>query len=71
MRYRLNPDQTAVVSQEVIEQGPHLGDPTHVIVVDGYAYVLANVGWGEINDNGELKADHKFTAPILMRFPLK
>ena len=71
MRYRLNPDQTAVVSQEVVEQGPRIGDPTHVIVVDGYAYVSANVGWGEINDNGELKEGHKFTAPILIRFPLK
>jgi sugar lactone lactonase YvrE len=71
MRYRLNAAQTEIIGQEVIEQGPRIGDPTHVIVVDGIAYVSTNVGWGKIDDHGNLKAGEHFSAPVLMRFPVK
>ena len=71
MRYRLNPEQTEIVGQEVIEQGPRIGDPTHIIVVDGKAYVSANVGWNKIDDHGNLKAGEHFSAPVLMRFAVK
>jgi hypothetical protein len=71
MRYQLNPEQTEIVGQEVIEQGSRIGDFTHVIVVDGMAYVSANVGWGKIDDHGNLKQSEHFSAPVLMRFPVK
>jgi hypothetical protein len=71
MRYRLNPEQTEIIGQEVIEQGPRIGDPTHLVVVDGIAYVSTNVGWGNIDDHGNLKAGEHFSAPVLMRFPVK
>jgi hypothetical protein len=71
MRYQLNPEQTEIIGQEVIEQGPRIGDPTHVIVVDGIAYVSTNVGWGNIDDHGNLKTGQHFAAPVLMRFPVK
>ena len=31
-------------------------------------YVIANVGWDKIENNGELKPGKKFTAPVLLRF---
>ena len=71
MRYQLNPEQTEITGQEVIEQGPRIGDPTHEVVVDGMAYVSTNVGWGDIDDHGKLKPGQHFAAPVLMRFPVK
>lgn len=71
MRFTLNSAQTEIIGQEVIEQGPRIGDPTHVVIVDGMAYATANVGWDKVGDNGKLKDGAHFTAPILMRFPLK
>ena len=69
MRFRLNAAQTAIVSGEVVEQSTtRLGDPTHVIQVNGWFYVAANVGWDKVDDHGELKPGEHFTAPLLLRF---
>jgi hypothetical protein len=69
VRFRLNQAQTEIRSMEVVEQKTQrLGEATHVIKVGGWDYVIANVGWDKIQDNGELKPDKQFTAPILLRF---
>src|SRR6185369_2987164 len=69
VRFRLNPAQTEITSAEVIEQKTErLGEATHVVKVDGWYYVIANVGWDKIKEDGELKAGKQFTAPVLLRF---
>lgn len=68
-RFRLNASQTEILSGEVVEQTlQRLGEPTHVIQVDGWFYVSANVGWDKIDDHGVLKPGERFTAPFLLRF---
>lgn len=69
MRFRLNPAQTAIISGEVVEQSAApLGEPTHVIGLNGWLYVSANVGWDKIDDHGNLKPGERFGFPVLMRF---
>lgn len=69
VRYHLNRAQTEITSAEVIEQSTErLGDPTHVIALNGWFYVSANVGWNKVDDHGQLKKGEHFTAPILLRF---
>jgi hypothetical protein len=69
MRFHLDSAQTKITSAEVIEQKTErLGEATHVIEVDGWYYVIANVGWDKIKDNGDLKPDKQFTTPVLLRF---
>lgn len=69
VRFRLNHAQTEIESAEVMEQSTRLGDPTHAIAVDGWVYVLANVGWDKVDDSGKLKKGASFTSPVLLRFP--
>ncbi len=69
MRFHLNPAQTEITSGEVVEQATErLGDPTHVIGLNGWFYVTANVGWNKVDDHGQLKPGERFTAPLLLRF---
>jgi hypothetical protein len=69
MQYRLNPAQTAIISGEVVEQSTsRLGDPTHVVGLNGWYYVTANVGWNKVDDRGQLKPGEHFTEPVLLRF---
>jgi hypothetical protein len=70
IRFRLNRQQTRIVSAEVIEQSTaRLGDPTHAVLVGPRFYVSANVGWDKVDDNGQLKNGRHFTAPALLSFP--
>jgi len=72
LRLKLDAAQQRIVSAEVMEQGgERLGDPTHAVVVDGWLYVIANVGWGKVDDSGQLKSGENFTAPAVLRFALK
>ena len=65
-----NHAQTEITSAEVIEQATErMGDPTHAVIVDGWVYVSANVGWSKVDDTGKLKPGEKFTPPVLLRFP--
>ena len=72
VRFHLNPSQTQITSAEIIEQASgRLGEPTHAIEANGWIYVIANVGWDQVDDQGKLKPGKKFTAPVLLRFPSK
>jgi hypothetical protein len=69
IRYRLNHEQTRVLSSEVIEQSSgRLGEPTHATSNGDWIYVIANVGWDKIDDSGELKKGESFTPPVVLRF---
>lgn len=68
MRYHLDPQQTRVLSAEVIEQAnDRLGEPTHIFGHDGWLYVIANVGWDKVDDRGRLNPGQHFTSPVLLR----
>jgi hypothetical protein len=72
VRFRLNPPQTIITSAEVIEQKTdRLGEATHVVKVDDWYYVIANVGWDKVGDDGFLKTGKRFTPPVLLRFPAR
>ena len=71
IRLRLNPSLTRVVSQEIIEQATTtLGDPTHGVIVADYFYYIANSGWSELDQHGDVKPGSKLTPARLMRFTL-
>ena len=63
MRYQLNPAQTEITSGEVVEQATErMGEATHVIGLNGWLYITANVGWNRIDDHGRLKAGERSSA---------
>jgi len=69
MRFFLDAAQTRIVAGEVVEQSTdRLGEPTHVIQLNGWFYATAKVGWNKIDDHGVLKPGEQFTAPVLLRF---
>lgn len=69
IRLRLDKSLTKVISSEIIERGtPTLGDPTHGVFVDSDFYYIANSGWSELDDHGNLKPGSKLTAARIMRF---
>ncbi|HKV91668.1 MAG TPA: hypothetical protein VJW20_03860 [Candidatus Angelobacter sp.] len=71
IRLQLNHAQTEITGAEIIEQAnDRMGDPTHAVLVDGWFYVSANVGWNKVDDEtGKLKDGAAFTPPVLLRFP--
>ena len=71
IRLQLNHAQTEITGAEIIEQASdRMGDPTHAVLVDGWFYVSANVGWNKVDDDtGKLKDGTAFTPPVLLRFP--
>ena len=60
--------------QKEFELGSHqtserMGDPTHAVLVDGWFYVSANVGWSKVDDDtGKMKDGAAFTPPVLLHF---
>jgi sugar lactone lactonase YvrE len=69
MRTHLDASMTGVVSSEVIERNtPTLGDPTHGVVVGNNFYYIANSGWSELDDHGDVKPGGKLTTARIMRF---
>jgi sugar lactone lactonase YvrE len=70
LRFQMNPAQTEITGNQVIHQIGQL-DPTHAVEVDGWLYATTNVGWSKVDDDtGQLKPGEKFTAPVLLRFPV-
>lgn len=68
MRFQLDGASHSIVGQQVVERAtPTLGDPTHGVVVGRDFYYIANSGWSEIDDHGNLKPGHKLTAARVMR----
>jgi hypothetical protein len=69
VRLILDPSFSRIVSSEIIERNtPTLGDPTHGVFVGDDFYYIANSGWSELDDHGNLKPGSKLTAAHIMRF---
>lgn len=63
---------TRVESTKVIEQSaPGRGDPTHGVVVGDDFYYIANSGWNQLDDHGDLKPGSKLTSAQILRYSLK
>jgi sugar lactone lactonase YvrE len=72
VRLRLDATLTRVTSEEIIERGTAtLGDPTHGVVVGDSFFYIANSGWDELDEHGELKPGSKPTPARVMRFRLR
>ena len=68
IRFQMNSTLTAIESEEVIERATStLGDPTHGVVVGDFFYYIANSGWSELDDHGDVKAGSKLTPARVMR----
>src|SRR5215469_4798044 len=68
-RFKLDSTMTQIVSEEIIERAtPTLGDPTHGVVVGDSFYYIANSGWNNLDDAGNVKADSKLTSARIMRY---
>ena len=72
LRLGLDPTLRQVVSTEIIERAtPTLGDPTHGVFVGNHFYYIANSGWSELDDHGDLKPGSKLTPARIMRFQVR
>ena len=70
--FRLDPEFTRVVSEEVIESAtPGLGDPTHGVIIGDEFYYIANSGWDALDDAGNLKSGAHRTRARMMKTQLK
>lgn len=68
MRVQLDALLTQVVSAEIIERAtPTLGDPTHGVFVGNDFYYVANSGWSELDDHGDVKPGSKLTPAHIIR----
>lgn len=72
IRCQLDSSLSRIDAEEIIERAtPTLGDPTHGVIVGEYFYYIANSGWSELEDNGEIKSGGKLTPARVMRFRLR
>jgi hypothetical protein len=68
LRLKLDGAQRSIVSAEVVAQASDkTADATHAVLKDGTFYVITNVGWAKVGDDGQLKDGEKFTAPRILR----
>ena len=71
VRLRLDATYKRIFKFEAIEKGTAtLGDPTHGVIVGRSFYYIANSGWSELDEHGEVKPESKLTGAHIMRFKL-
>jgi hypothetical protein len=71
VRLQLDKSLARVLSTQVIERStPTLGDPTHGVIIGDSFYYIANSGWSELDDHGDIKPGSKLTPAHIMRFKL-
>lgn len=72
VRLQLDSTFTRILSKQIIERAtPTLGDPTHGVVVADSFFYIANSGWNNLDDHGNLKPGSKLTPARIMRFQLR
>jgi hypothetical protein len=72
IQLELNPSLTSIASTRVIEQAsPDSGDPTHGVVVGDDFYYIANSGWNQLDDRGEVNAGSYLTPAKILRYSLR
>ena len=70
--FRLDPSLSRVTAEEIIERATTtLGDPTHGVIVGSAFYYIANSGWSELDNHGQLKPGAKLSSPRIMKVELK
>jgi len=68
-RFKLDSNMSQIVSEEIIERAtPTLGDPTHGVMVGDSFYYIANSGWSNLDDAGNVKAGSKLTPARIMLY---
>jgi len=71
LRVQLDKTYTRIVAEEIIERATStLGDPTHGVIVNDSLYYIANSGWSELDDRGDVKPGSHLTPAHIMRFKL-
>jgi sugar lactone lactonase YvrE len=66
--FRLDPGLTRILSERTIERAtPTIGDPTHGVLISGSFYYIANSGWSELDDHGNVKSGSKLTPALIMK----
>ncbi len=69
---QLDPSLTRITATKVIEQAsPDFGDPTHGVIVGDDFYYIANSGWAQLDDHGDVKSGSKLTSAHIMRYSLR
>jgi hypothetical protein len=72
VQFRLDKTLAGVDSEEVIEQdGSNASDPTHGVIVGRDFYFIANSGWNNLDDHGDLKPGSHPTPARIMRYKLR
>jgi hypothetical protein len=68
VRFKLDAARSAVVGEQIIERSTTtLGDPTHGVIVGDFFYYIANSGWSELDDHGNVKTGSRLTPALIMR----
>jgi hypothetical protein len=62
---------TRITSNKVIDRAPAQTDPTHGVVVGDDFYYIANSGWNQLDDHGDVKPGSRLTPARIMRYSLK
>ena len=69
--FRFDPGFTRILSERTIERAtPTIGDPTHGVLNSGSFYYIANSGWSELDDHGNVKSGSKLTSALIMKADL-
>jgi hypothetical protein len=69
---QLDSSFTRITSSKVIEQAsPDSGDPTHGVFVGDDFYYIANSGWNQLDDHGDVKPGMRPAPARIMRYSLK
>jgi hypothetical protein len=69
VRFELDSNLSRIVSEEIIERSePMLGDPTHGAMVGDFFYYIANSGWSQVDEHGDLKTGAKVTPASIRRY---
>jgi hypothetical protein len=72
VRLQLNSVLDRIVSEDVIERATDtLGDPTHGVIVGDDFYYIANSGWSNLDDHGDVKSGSSLTPAHIMRYRLR
>jgi len=72
VRLSLDPAMRSVTAAEILLRDTTLAaEPTHAAIVGDVLYAIGNAGWNKYGDDGAPKAGVPFTAPRLLRLPLR
>jgi hypothetical protein len=72
VRLTLSPEGRAITEVTVLDRHlPEAGEPTQGVVLDGAFVYLANSPWSNYDDEGRTRPGAEWSAPLLLRLPLR